>query len=77
MIDVGEELSSHDWLLCDVGDWDLVTVCLDVDCLLLEFEVLDDVSVLEADGGLNFFPNELQELLVVAFFSKIKDLQGV
>ena len=67
--DVVKELTTGDHLLSDVGDFNSRAVLLVHSSAFLEFEVLDDVSVVKLGRGLNFFLEKFEgtfiEILVV------------
>ena len=67
VIDVREELSSHDGLLGDVSHPLCSAICLDVLGLLLPFVVPDDILVLKIDRCTNFLIDEFQELLIISW----------
>ena len=77
MIDVLKELTAHGRFLRHERDWNLCPVPLDHLCLLLEFEVSDDVLVPESLRGLELFFEHLNEVLVVGSRRQIEDFEGV
>ena len=77
MIDVSKELTTHDWLLCNVGYSLLGAICFDVLSVLFPFEVPYNILVLEVNGGSNFLVNKLQEFVIIFGFGSVEDLQGI
>ena len=62
--DVVEELTAGDHLLSDVGDFNSRAVLLVHSSAFLEFEVLDDMSVVKLGCCLNFFLEKLEGTLI-------------
>ena len=77
MIDVSEELTTHDGLLCDIGYSLLRAICFDILGILFPLKVSHNVFVLEVNSGPNFFVDKLQEFVIVFRLGPIEDLQGI
>ena len=77
MVDVSEELATHDRLLSNVGYSLLGAICFDILGIFFPFEVSHNVFVLKVDGGPNFLVNKLQEFIIIFRFGPIEDFQGI
>lgn len=75
--DVVEELTASDHLLSNVGDLDLLSVLLIHGRVLLELEILDNVSMVKLVSCLDFFLQKLEGLLVELWVIQAEDLKGI
>ena len=74
--DIVEKLTARDKLGGNVGDWDLLAVLLVPDGVLLEFEIFDNVFVLQGLHRLNLVLEELECSLVEFWVVETEDLDG-
>ena len=74
---VVEELTSQDWLLCNVCHWDLVATLFTPSRFLFELVVFHDVLMVELLGGLDFLLEEIHGFLAINWVSQVEDLERV
>ena len=72
-----EELATVDKLADDVCDLHLLSVLLVPDGILIELEVLDDVTVVQGLHGLHLVAEKLEGTLVEFWVVESEDLDGV
>ena len=72
-----EELTTRDHLLGDVGDLDGRTVFFDHRCVFLEFEVLDNVLMVELLRRIDLLLEQLEGSVIESRVVELENLQGV
>ena len=75
--DIVEELATMDKLADDVGDLDFLSSLLVPDGILIELEILHDVTVVQGLHGLNLVAEKLEGTLVEFWVVESEDLDGV
>jgi len=72
-----KELTAWDKLAHDVGNLHKIAILLLPGCILVEFVVLDDVTVLKTLHRLDFILEQLEGSLVKLWVVQAEDLDGV
>jgi hypothetical protein len=75
--DIVKELATVDKLADDVGDLDFLSSLLVPDGILIELEILHDVTVVQSLHGLNLIAEKLEGTLVEFWVIESEDLDGV